>query len=103
MSKKKRQGLEQRVFKAVSTIPLGTTVSYSKLAEMAGEKTMVRHVASLLKKNGYPVSVPCHRVIRKDGDYGEYILGREFKKFLIDREKEIVSGQPSKNTWKGRP
>lgn len=82
---------EKKLFEALGKIPMGTTCSYSEISAKAGFKNSTRYAAGLLKKNRRPIAVPCHRVIKKNGDYGEYMLGKEFKKFLIDREKEILS------------
>jgi len=45
-------------------------------------KNKVRYISSLLKENPYLISIPCHRVIKKNGKIGKYVLGSEFKKFF---------------------
>jgi O-6-methylguanine DNA methyltransferase len=76
---------------AVCEIPFGKTITYSELAEKAGLKGKVRYVSSFLKHNSRLIAVPCHRVIKKNGDYGEYLLGRQFKQYLLDWEKSLTS------------
>ncbi len=82
--------IKHRVMQAVSEIPFGKTITYSQLAENIGIKGKTRYIASFLKLNSYPVAIPCHRVIRKNGDYGNYSLGKELKKYLIEWEKELI-------------
>lgn len=91
MSKRIKQNtIKNRIMQTISEIPFGKTITYSELAEKAGMKGKVRYVSTFLKQNPYPVAVPCHRVIRKNGSYGKYILGEDLKKFLIEREKGLI-------------
>lgn len=92
MSKRlnKKHTIKSRIMQVISEIPFGETISYSQLAERVGMKRKTRYIASFLKQNPYPIAIPCHRVIRKNGDYGNYLLGRDFKRYLIEWEKEII-------------
>jgi len=93
MSKQEKRDstIKERIMQAVCEIPFGKTITYSELAEKAGLKGKVRYVSSFLKHNSRLIAVPCHRVIKKDGDYGEYLLGRQFKQYLLDWEKSLTS------------
>ncbi|MGI6596031.1 MAG: MGMT family protein [Elusimicrobia bacterium] len=88
--KTKKDNTKHRVMQAISEIPFGKTISYSQLAKNIGEKGKTRYIASFLKLNAYPIAIPCHRVIKKDGDYGNYALGKELKKYLIEWEKKLI-------------
>lgn len=85
-----RDTIRDRILQAVCRIPFGRTISYSELAERVGLDGKERYVSTFLKNNPYLVAVPCHRVIRKKGDCGEYVMGKTFKKFLLDREKSLT-------------
>jgi O-6-methylguanine DNA methyltransferase len=61
------------VLRACRTIPRGATVSYSRLAEMAGYPRAVRAAASVMRNNSFPLAVPCHRVIAKNGGLGGFM------------------------------
>ncbi|MCM8762690.1 MAG: MGMT family protein [Candidatus Omnitrophica bacterium] len=87
---KRKDTIKNKVMQAVSEIPFGRTITYSQLAEKVGMKGKIRYVSTFLKENPYPVAIPCHRVIRKDGSYGKYILGRRFKRYLIEWEKNLI-------------
>ncbi len=79
----------RKVYKAVLKIPLGEVRSYKWLAREIGAPKAARAIGQVLKNNPYPLLIPCHRVVRSDGDYGGYIFGRKKKKELLDLEKKI--------------
>jgi len=79
------------VLKETMNIPLGETRSYKWVAKNIGCPKAVRAVGQALKRNPYPVIIPCHRVIRQDGTLGGYAGGPSDKKArLLALEKEIV-------------
>ena len=81
---------EWQVLKATMTIPLGQTRSYQWVAKTIGRPRAVRAVGQALKKNPFPLIVPCHRVVKSSGDFGNYSCGgRKVKQSLIVLEKEI--------------
>jgi methylated-DNA-[protein]-cysteine S-methyltransferase len=61
------------IIRAARTIPYGTTVSYGRLAALAGNPTAVRAAASVMRHNPFAIVVPCHRVIRADGKPGGFM------------------------------
>ena len=74
------------VWKALLSIPRGTTVSYRQLAAIAGHPTATRAVGTAIGRNPIAVIIPCHRVIRADGSLGNYHWGSERKRRLIEWE-----------------
>jgi len=60
------------VLDALREVPYGTTCSYAELAYKAGHPRAVRAVASVLRKNRFPLIIPCHRVIRSNGTAGAF-------------------------------
>jgi O-6-methylguanine DNA methyltransferase len=81
---------EAKVYKAVLSIPLGQVRSYKWVAQKAGSAAAVRAVGQALKRNPYPLIIPCHRVIRSDNKIGGYALGLKQKKLLLALEKKIA-------------
>ena len=79
-----------RVWQTLLAIPYGETRSYREIAEAIGQPTAVRAVANACAANPVPLVVPCHRVIRSDGDIGGYGLGVERKRVLLEQEHEIA-------------
>src|SRR3546814_8966955 len=63
---------QQRVWHALSEIPVGTTASYAEIARRIGSPQAVRAVAGACAANRLAVAIPCHRVVRSDGDLSGY-------------------------------
>ena len=80
---------EKKVYREVLKIPLGQVRSYKWIARRIGQPKAFRAVANALKKNPYPLLIPCHRVIRSSGKLGGYSLGVRLKRELINLEKII--------------
>ncbi|MBI4781184.1 MAG: bifunctional DNA-binding transcriptional regulator/O6-methylguanine-DNA methyltransferase Ada [Oscillatoriophycideae cyanobacterium NC_groundwater_1537_Pr4_S-0.65um_50_18] len=78
---------QQRVWKALQTIPAGTTMSYAEVAQQIQQPTAVRAVATACAANRLAVAIPCHRVVRSNGDVSGYRWGVERKRVLLEREK----------------
>jgi O-6-methylguanine DNA methyltransferase len=81
---------QKKIWIATASIPYGRTVSYREVAELAGFKKAWRAAGSALNKNPIMLIVPCHRVIRSNGDFGRFGGGEKLKvkEFLIMLEKE---------------
>jgi O-6-methylguanine DNA methyltransferase len=77
-----------RVWQALRAIPAGETVSYSELAARLGMQNATRAVAGACAANSVAVAVPCHRVVRNDGQLAGYRWGIERKRALLEREGE---------------
>jgi AraC family transcriptional regulator of adaptative response/methylated-DNA-[protein]-cysteine methyltransferase len=76
-----------RVWNALQQIPRGTTLSYSDVAKRIGQPSAVRAVARACATNPVALVIPCHRVVREDGELGGYRWGMERKRALLDLEK----------------
>ena len=74
------------VWRALRSIPCGTTVSYMKLAKQIGRPAAVRAVGSTNGSNPVGIVVPCHRVIGSDGSLTGYGGGMERKLWLLNHE-----------------
>jgi AraC family transcriptional regulator of adaptative response/methylated-DNA-[protein]-cysteine methyltransferase len=79
---------QQRVWKALQQIPVGTTASYADIAKVIGMPKAARAVAQACGANTLAVAIPCHRVIRNDGALSGYRWGVERKRALLDREAQ---------------
>jgi AraC family transcriptional regulator of adaptative response/methylated-DNA-[protein]-cysteine methyltransferase len=77
---------QKRVWQALRDIPAGATASYSDIAARIGAPKAVRAVAQACAANKLAVAIPCHRVVRRDGDLSGYRWGVERKQKLIERE-----------------
>lgn len=77
---------QQRVWQALRRIPVGSTTSYAELARRLGQPNGARAVAQACAANPVAVVIPCHRVVRTDGDASGYRWGVERKRALLARE-----------------
>jgi methylated-DNA-[protein]-cysteine S-methyltransferase len=77
---------QREVWRALRTIPCGTTVSYAKLARRVGRPAAVRAVGLANGSNPVGIVVPCHRVIGSNGSLTGYGGGIERKRWLLEHE-----------------
>lgn len=79
----------RKVYRIVSGIPIGEVRTYQWVARRAGNPGAARAVGQLMKRNPFPILVPCHRVVASGGKLGGYAWGQKRKKALLDLEKRI--------------
>lgn len=77
-----------RVWQALRQIPVGEKVSYTDIARRIGAPNAARAVAGACAANVLAVAIPCHRVVRVDGDLSGYRWGVERKAELLRRESQ---------------
>ena len=80
---------QRRVWEKLRGIPVGRTVTYTELARWVGPLTSPRAVAGACASNPIALAVPCHRVVRSNGDLANYRWGVERKRELIRREATV--------------
>ncbi|WP_338445527.1 bifunctional DNA-binding transcriptional regulator/O6-methylguanine-DNA methyltransferase Ada [Pelagerythrobacter marensis] len=82
----KGTAFQEACWKALREIPPGETRTYSDIAAAAGNPKAVRAAGSANARNNVAVLIPCHRVVRSDGDLGGYAYGQDIKRELLKRE-----------------
>jgi len=80
---------QRRVWQALRRIPCGTTASYREIAARIGSPHSLRAVARACAANSLAVAIPCHRVVRSNGDLSGYRWGVERKRTLLQREAQV--------------
>lgn len=75
------------VWQALVELDSGSTISYTGLAELAGNPRAARAVARVMSQNTYALILPCHRVIGKSGALTGYRWGEDIKSALINFEQ----------------
>jgi methylated-DNA-[protein]-cysteine S-methyltransferase len=80
---------QMKVWNAISKVPYGKTLSYSKLAKNVKKSRAFRAVANACGRNPLPIIIPCHRIVAKDGSLGGYTGGLEIKKNLLKIENSL--------------
>jgi methylated-DNA-[protein]-cysteine S-methyltransferase len=79
-------GFRLRSLQAMFEIPYGETISYGELASRAGNPRAFRAAGHACATNPIPIVLPCHRVVRSDGDLNWYTGGLHFKELLLSVE-----------------
>lgn len=77
---------QQQVWRRLTTIPAGKTLSYGEVAKSIGRAKAVRAVGGACGANPIPVLVPCHRVLAANGRLGGFSGGLRWKRMLLLRE-----------------
>ena len=75
-----------QVWQALLKIPYGRISTYEQLASLAGNKAATRASASAIARNNIAWLIPCHRVVRKIGESGQYRWGADRKKIILAYE-----------------
>lgn len=81
---------QQRVWEYVHHMAYGKTTSYIDIARAIGYPNHARAVGNALSKNHVAIMLPCHRVLKKDGQLNAYAWGTSRKQWLLDHEQRAV-------------
>lgn len=76
---------QKRCYQALMKVPAGKVTTYSELARAIGSKAS-RAVGSAMAKNKQLITIPCHRVVRSNGEIGQYANGSKKKADLLTSE-----------------
>jgi len=77
---------EISIYNNLLNVPFGKTISYKELADVSGFPNGSRFAGNTMAKNLFPLFIPCHRVIKTDGNLGNYSGGIEKKRYLLEFE-----------------
>ena len=75
--------IEERIYKKLLQVPYGKITTYGELSRSVGLKNGQRVVGQIMKKNPFPVIIPCHRVVKSNHDIGGYAFGTHIKKNML--------------------
>jgi len=78
--------LGTKVYRQLLRVPEGKVTTYGDLAKAVGLKNGQRAIGMIMKKNPFPVIVPCHRVVKSDGKIGGYVYGEKVKSQMLVKE-----------------
>jgi methylated-DNA-[protein]-cysteine S-methyltransferase len=81
---------EERVWREVSRIPYGSTVTYGAIAKRLGQPGAARAVGTANGRNPLPLVIPCHRVVAAGGGLGGYGGGLDLKRRLLTLEERVA-------------
>jgi len=80
---------QRKVYRVVEKIPKGRVISYRDVAKLVGSPQAWRAVGNILNKNRNP-KIPCHRVIKSNGQIGGYNKGVNKKTSLLEKEGMVI-------------
>ena len=80
---------QQQVWSQLRQIPYGQTLGYAQLAQQINRPQAWRAVGTANGKNPLAILIPCHRIVRSNGDLGGYAYGQHIKKQLLDLELRL--------------
>ena len=78
--------LSTKVYKKLLQVTEVKDTTYGDLAKAVGLKNGQRVIGTIMKKNPFPVIVPCHRVVKSNGKIGGYVYGERVKSQILARE-----------------
>jgi methylated-DNA-[protein]-cysteine S-methyltransferase len=78
--------IEEKIYRKLLEVPSGYVTTYGDLAKAINLNNGQRTVGQIMKKNPFPVIVPCHRVVKSNGTIGGYAYGIERKKYILSKE-----------------
>ena len=81
---------QEKVWNYLIKIPVGKLESYTELANNIGMPKANRAVAIACSANNIAIVIPCHRIIKKNGNFSGYKWGKMRKNKLIELEKDFI-------------
>jgi len=82
---------QSQCYEALKKVPRGKVITYGGLAEMIGKPKAHRAVGSAMNKNPFAPKVPCHRVVKSNGDLGGFSIDTKVKIKRLQEEGVMVS------------
>jgi methylated-DNA-[protein]-cysteine S-methyltransferase len=77
---------DEEVYALLSKIPLGKVSTYGDIARALGHPRAARAVGRIIANNPNPISIPCHRVVKSNGEIGGFAYGQQMKKEILEKE-----------------
>ncbi len=78
--------LSTKVYRQLLRVPEGKITTYGDLAKAVGLENGQRVIGMVMKKNPFPVIIPCHRVVKSNGKIGGYVYGERVKSNMLLKE-----------------
>lgn len=78
--------VDQDVYVLLSKIPSGKVSTYGDIARALGHPKAARAIGRIIANNPNPISIPCHRVVKSNGEIGGFAYGEEMKREILEKE-----------------
>lgn len=79
--------LDRAIYRVVTRIPCGATMTYGEVAAALGRPKAARAVGAAMARNRFAPAIPCHRVVGSDGSLRGYAGGKQLKRRLLEMER----------------
>ncbi len=90
------------VYTLLTEIPPGKVSTYGDIAKALGHPKASRLIGRIIANNPNPISVPCHRVVKSNGEIGGFMYGEQKKREILEEEGIIFQGTFVKNFEESR-
>jgi methylated-DNA-[protein]-cysteine S-methyltransferase len=77
---------DQDIYILLSKIPPGKVSTYGDIAKALGHPKAARAVGRIIANNPNPISIPCHRVVKSNGEIGGFAYGEQRKREILEKE-----------------
>ena len=78
--------VDQDVYVLLSKIPSGKVSTYGDIARALGHPKAARAIGRIIANNPNPISIPCHRVVKSNGELGGFVYGEQMKREILEKE-----------------
>ena len=92
--------IEKKIYRKLLQVPSGKITTYKELARSVGLENGQRVIGQIMKKNPFPVIIPCHRVVKSNGEIGGFAVGISIKKCMLVKEGISIKNNKIKNFQK---
>ena len=89
--------IEKKIYKKLLQVPSGKITTYGELSRAIGLKNGQRLIGQIMKKNPFPVIVPCHRVVKSNREIGGYAFGVDIKRNMLTKEGICIKNDKIEN------
>lgn len=93
---------DKDVYTLLTEIPAGKVSTYGDIAKALGHPKASRIIGRIIANNPNPISVPCHRVVKSNGEIGGFMYGEQKKREILEKEGIIFQGAFVKNFEESR-
>jgi methylated-DNA-[protein]-cysteine S-methyltransferase len=77
---------DEEVYTLLSKIPAGKVSTYGDVAKAVGHPKAARAIGRIIANNPNPIMVPCHRVVKSNGEIGGFAFGENMKREILENE-----------------
>ena len=89
--------IDKKIYKKLLQVPPGKITTYAELSRSIGLQHGQRLIGQIMKKNPFPVIIPCHRVVKSNREVGGYAFGVNIKRNMLTKEGICIKNNRIEN------